>query len=184
MAAGSLAAHSLAYRAFAGDDVQRLKMLEHSGHDYLAYAHLALALCVTVVLVGLVLVVVGAMNERTCRPVSVWLFGLVLSIGFAVQEHAERFVASGEVPLEVVLEPTFGVGLLLQLAFAVAAAFVARALLASGEVIGRALTGRRRRHFAATPSPSKSTWSESRPPISVLALGHSQRAPPLHLSLG
>jgi hypothetical protein len=44
------------------------------------------------------------------RPV--WLFGVVLSLGVAVQEHVERFVAGGELPLDVVLEPTFAVGLL------------------------------------------------------------------------
>src|SRR5919109_859250 len=96
MAAGSLAAHSLAYRAVAGDGDERLELLEHSGHGFLAYAHLA------------------------------------------------------------------------------------KALLASGEVIGRALAGHRRRHFAATPAPSRRRSSDVRSPISVLALGHSQRAPPLH----
>jgi hypothetical protein len=184
MVVGSLAAHSLAYRAVAPDGDEHLALLEHSGHGYLAYAHLALALCVTVVLVGLVLVVVGAMKGRACSGVPVWLFGLVLSLGFAVQEHVERLVGSGEVQFDVVLEPTFVVGLVLQLAFALVAAVVARALLALGEVIGRALAGRRPRRLGANPSGCKSTSSVALAPSSILALGHAQRAPPLHLSFG
>lgn len=113
------------------------------------------------------LVVVGAANGRAC-PVLVWLFGRVLSLGFVVQEHVKRFVACGEIPLDVVVEPTFVVGLLLQLAFAVVAAIIASVLLASGEAIDRALAVRRRRRFARTPSPSRITSSEALPPTSIL----------------
>jgi hypothetical protein len=184
MAVGSLTAHSLADRAVASDGEERLALLERSGHGYLAYAHLGLAVCVTAVLVGLVLVVAGAMNGRTCWAAPAWVFGVVLSLGFAVQEHVERFVASGEVPLDVVLEPTFAVGLLLQFVFALVAAFLARILLALGEAIGRALGGRRSRRLAGNPSRSQSMSCAARPPRSILALGHAQRAPPLHLSFG
>jgi FtsH-binding integral membrane protein len=184
MAVGSLTAHSVAYRAVAPDGDERMALLEHSGHGYLAYAHLGLALCVTVVLVGVLLVVVGAMKGRSYPAVPAWLFGVVVSLGFTVQEHVERFVASGELPLDVVLEPTFAVALLLQFAFALAAAFLARALLALGEVVGRALAGRRPGRLAGNPSRSKCTSSAARPRSSILAVGHAQRAPPLHLSFG
>jgi hypothetical protein len=184
MAVGSLAAHALAYRAVESDGDERVALLERSGHDYLAYAHLGAALCVTAVLVGLVLVVVGAAKGRACSAVPVWLFGVALSLGFAVQEHVERFVASGELPLDVVLEPTFAVGPLLQLAFALAAAFLARALLGFGEVIGRAFAGRRPRRLAGSPSRLHGMSSAAPSPGSVLAIGHAQRAPPPHLSFG
>jgi len=182
MAVGSLTAHSLAYRAVAPDGEERLALLEHSGHGYLAYAHLGLALSVTVVLVGLLLVVVGAMKGRSYSAVPPWLFAVVLSLGFAVQEHVERFVASGELPLDVVLEPTFAVGLLLQFVSALVAAFLARTLLALGGVIGRALAGRRPRRPAGNPPRSKSMSSAAWPRGSILALGHAQRAPPVDLS--
>ena len=184
MAVGSLTAHSLAYRAVAPDDDERLALLEHSGHGYLAYAHLGLALCVTALLVGLLLVVVSAMNGQACATVPAWLFGVVLSLGFAVQEHVERFVATGQLPLDVVLEPTFAVGLLLEFAFALVAVVVARALLGLGEVIGSALAARRARRLAGSRYRSRSTSRVARPPSSILALGHAQRAPPLQLSLG
>lgn len=182
MAVGSIAAHSLAYHAVAPERDERLALLARTGHGYLAYAHLAVAVCVTVTLAGLVAVVVGAMKGRTCSAVPAWPIALVLSLGFAVQEHVERLIASGEIPLDAVLEPTFTVGLLLQFAFALGAAYLARALLASGVVVGRALAGRRR-HPARTRSRSKSASSAAPPPRSVLALGHAQRAPPL-LPLG
>jgi hypothetical protein len=184
MAVGSLTAHAVAYRAVEPDGDERVALLERTGHDYLAYAHLGLALCVTAVLVGLVLVVVGVAKGRACSAVPVWLFGVVLSLGFAVQEHVERFVASGELPLDVVLELTFAVGLLLQLSFALAAGFLARALLALGEVIGRAFAGRRPRRLAGSPSRCHGKWSAAPSPGSILALGHAQRAPPLRLSFG
>ena len=82
-----MTAHLLAYRTVASDGNERSALLEHSGHGYLAYAHLGVALCVTAVLVGLVLVVVGAAKGRACSAVPVWLFDVVLSLGFAVQEH-------------------------------------------------------------------------------------------------
>jgi hypothetical protein len=184
MGIGTLAAHSLAYRAVATDGDERRELLEHSGHGYPAYAHLALALCVTLVLVGLVFVVVEARRGRGSRPVPVWLFGVVLSVGFTVQEHVERLVASGNVPVDVLLEPTFVVGLLLQLVFAVVAALVARALLASAEVVGRALTGRRSRRTVDPRTPDTSASTAALAPFPVLALGHGQRAPPLRPSFG
>jgi hypothetical protein len=184
MAVGSLTAHSLAYRAVAADGDEHLALLERSGHGYLGYAHLGLALSVTVVLAGLLLVVAGAIKGRTYWTVPAWSFGVALSLGFAVQEHVERFVATGEVPLDVVLEPTFAVGLLVQFAFALVAVFLARALLALGEVIGRALAGRRPRRASGSPSRFQDTSSAAWPPRSILALGHAQRAPPAQLSFG
>jgi hypothetical protein len=184
MAVGSLTAHALAYRAVASDGDERVALLERSGHGYLAYAHLGLALCVTAVIGGVLLVVVGAMRGRTYSAVPVWLFGVVLSLGFAVQEHVERFVVGGELPLDVVLEPTFAVGLLLQFAFALVAAVLARALLAIGEVIGRALAGRRPRRRAGSSSRSQGLSRAARPPGPILALGHAQRAPPVPLCDG
>jgi hypothetical protein len=181
LAIGSLTAHSLAYRAVAPDG-EAHALLEQSGHGYLFYAHLGLALCVTAVLVALVLVVVGA-KGRTSSDVPVWLFGLVPALGFAVQEHVERLVVTGEIPAAVVLEPTFAIGLLLQLAFALLAAMLVRALLAVGEAIGKALAGRRR-PLAASSASFESTSKVTVPPSSILALGHAQRAPPLNPSFG
>jgi hypothetical protein len=180
MATGSLVGHSLAYRAVKPDGEERAALLEQSGHGYLSYAHLGLALCVTGVLVGLLLVVVGATKGGTRSAVPIWVFGLVPSLGFAVQEHVERFVVSGEIPLDVVLEPTFHVGLLLQLAFALLAAILTRALLTVGEALGRALAGRRRRRFPANPASSASASRATPVPCSILALCHAQRAPPPH----
>jgi hypothetical protein len=184
VAVGSLAAHSLAYRAAVPNEGRRLGLLERSGHGYLAYGHLAVALSVTVLVVALAVVVFAARKGRTCRAPPVWLVALVAAFAFAVQEHVERLLVSGELPLDAVREPTFAVGLVLQLTFAAVAALLARALLAFGEVIGRALARRRRQHPARGLIPSMREASVSLAPVSILALGHAQRAPPLPLSFG
>jgi hypothetical protein len=48
---------------------------------------------------------------------------------FALQEHMERLLHHGEFPWSAVLEPTFALGLLLQLPIALAAWLVAHLLL-------------------------------------------------------
>jgi hypothetical protein len=184
MAVGSLAAHSLAYRAAVPDEGRRLGVLAGSGHGYLAYGHLAVALCVTVLVVALAVVVFAARKGCICRAPPVWLVALVAALSFTVQEHVERLLVGGELPLDAVSEPTFAVGVALQLIFAAAAALLARALQAFGEVIGQALAGRRRQHPFGGSSPSVREASAVLAPVSIVALGHAQRGPPLLVSFG
>src|SRR3990172_8727238 len=65
---------------------------------------------------------------RRGRAPAAWPFAAVALGGFAVQEHLERLVHTGEPPL-LVTWPVFLLGLALQLPFALAAYLVARALL-------------------------------------------------------
>ena len=63
------------------------------------------------------------------KSIPAWLIALVPLAGFTLQEYAERFAHSGDVPWAAALEATFIVGLALQLPFAALAFVAARALL-------------------------------------------------------
>jgi hypothetical protein len=176
-----LGAHCFAYWLVAPRAGDHMGVHAEDGHAWLGYtpalAIWGLALLVT----GVVLCVgEGLRGQRPSRP-PVRLFALLPSAGFAVQESVERLIASGSIPYDLVFEPTFLIGLALQLPFAVAALLLTRALYALAFELGRALAGavvlgrpvrcwppslRRRPASALLVSPS------------VLALGHGQRAPP------
>jgi hypothetical protein len=152
-----------------------------SGHGYLGYAP-ALALWGSALLVaGLLLCVGEGLRGRRPSPPPVRLFVLLPPVGFALQEHLERLLGTGGIPHDLVLEPTFLVGLALQLPFAIAALLLAHALNALGFGIGRALARTlafRRPVSGAPPSVLRLPASATLVTHSVLALGHGPRAPP------
>jgi hypothetical protein len=181
---GWLAAHSLAYRVALPDDQERLNLLHRTGHGYLAYSNVFLALCLTVALVGFAISVVFGMERRGHATAPVLVLASIPPFGFVIQEHLERLLAGGTLPFGTVLEPTFAIGLLLQLPFAALGALLARVLLASGEAIGRLLASRRRPRFLH-PEPARE-WglSFSPAPSSIIALAYNERGPPRNLRLG
>jgi len=125
-AAGVLVGHDLAYRlAGVGSD---------GLHGYLAHApQLLVALSLPALLVALA-------GGRTQAPPA-WAFGLLGAGGFAAMEHLERL---GHGVPWLLTSPLFLLGLALQLPFALAAWWLARALLAL-EVPARARPPRRPR---------------------------------------
>jgi hypothetical protein len=177
----SLGAHSLAYRLVGGDGSRHRTLLEHSGHGYLSFAPLFLAFASALVLVGLALRVAAAQRGDR-RPLRLpWLVALVPPLVFVVQEHLERLLQSGELPISAALEPTFAVGLSLQLPLAVLALLVARALVAAAEAVGRNLARRPRRLRRRAPAAVAPAVPQQLRP-SVLALRRAGRAPPPALS--
>jgi hypothetical protein len=178
MAAGSLAAHALAYRIAEPRAHERADVLASTGHGYLGYAAPALAACFVLLVGGLVDTALRASRRRAPARIAAWPFALVPPFGFVLQEHFERLLANGDVPLGAALEPTFLVGFALQLPFALAALVAARVLLCVAERIGCALA-------SEPPLPAVRRLSDGplpggvfliRPP--ALALGRSQRGPP------
>lgn len=112
-AAGVLVGHDLAYR-LAGVGSEGL-------HGYLAHApQLLVALSVPALAV--------ALSGGRTRPPHPWAFGLLSVGGFAAMEHLER-LGHGGIPW-LLASPLFLLGLALQLPFALAAWWLARALLA------------------------------------------------------
>ena len=173
---GWAAAHGLAYRIVVPDAAERRHLLDETGHAYFDPAPL-FSLALTLVALGLVCCVVGS----RAAPRAPWAFALLPPGVFVVQEHLERLLHDGGLPLTTALDPTFVVGLLLQIPFALAALLVARGLAAFAD----ALTCRRRHSsrnvVRAASGPYGPTAPSALPRIGVLALGHGQRAPPTPL---
>jgi hypothetical protein len=151
MAAGCLAAHSLAYH---------LVDARAERHGYLAFAPLALGVLGALALLGAV---------RRGRARSPFPFAFLPPLAFVVQEHAERLDL-------VVTEPAFLVGLVLQLPFALAALVASRAFLGLADLVAAALAPRPRpRRGAALPLPAAASV---RRPASFLVGSCASRAPP------
>ena len=178
MGGGSLCAHGLAYRIAVPDPA-----FTKGAHSYLAAAPAFLALCLTVSLAALVgFAVAGARGERL-QPAPAWVFALLPPLGFALQEHLERLLHDGSFPLLAALEPTFLVGLLLQLPFALAALAAARALTGFVETLGKTLRELRPRHLRRSPPALRPVAEPALPRLRALAAGWAERGPPLPVSV-
>jgi hypothetical protein len=175
---GSQVAHALAYRLVTPDEALRAHELAVTGHAYLAYAPLVLAVCGALVLVALGAELGQLVTGRagaTQRPSAVTFAALAPAI-FVCQEHFERLVHDGGFPWDAAVQPAFVVGLLLQLPFAAAAYVLARLLLRAVGSLGRLLAGRPRRRVRSRASLRPARLAVPRVP--VLALGYSSRGPP------
>jgi hypothetical protein len=175
--AGWLGAHSVAYVLVVPDPDHRAELLSDAGHGYLGAAPLLLACAITLVLAGLALAILDGLRGGSRARVPVWPVALLPPLGFAVQEHLERLIELNAFPFEAVLEPTFIVGMALQLPFALAAVTLARAVLALGYLIGRAFAVRRSRPPAHPTDQRLPAWLGPKP-VRPLAAGHCERAPP------
>ena len=176
-----LGAHSLAYWLVSPGGTGHMALHTVSGHGYLGYAPALSVWGLALVLAGLLLCVGDGLRDRRPSPPPVRVFMLLPPIGFAVQEHLERLIGTGGIPHDLVLEPTFLVGLALQLPFALTALLVAHALTALGFGIGRALArllSFRRKLPRLPPLPLRRPASVALVSPSVLALGQGPRAPP------
>ena len=175
--AGCLAAHALAYLIAVPDPHARATLLERTGHGYLAHlpvlaaAGLSLALAAT-----LSHAVRGRVGARPCP----WFFALLPPLAFVLQEHLERLLAGGALPLETALHPTFLIGLALQLPFALLAYALVAAVLRAAEALALLLVRppRLRVRAAAALPPA---FTAPRP--ATRALATAQRGPPARLAL-
>ena len=107
-----------------------------------------------------------------------WFFALPL-IAFAVQEHLERLLHSGHLPLAAVLEPTFVVGLALQVPFGLAALALARIIFACADELADSLPPPPRPRSTRPLTIPLPVASFALPRISAIALGRSERGPPV-----
>jgi hypothetical protein len=181
MVASWLGAHSLAYWLVSPGGTEHMALHTVSGHGYLGYAPALAVWGLALVLAGLVLCVGHGLRDRRPSRPRMRVLVLVPLIGFAVQEHLERLIGTGGMPHDLVLEPTFLVGLALQLPLALAALLIAHTLTALGFGIGRALAlllSFRRRVPGLPPLLLRLPASVALVRPSVLALGHGPRAPP------
>lgn len=176
--AGSQVAHALVYRWVYPSAGVRSHELLATGHGYLSWLPVALALAGAAGLASLAASAVDAARGRCVRSLPAWAFGLLPPVAFALQEVLERSVHSGTFVWQAVESPTFLPGLALQVPFAAAALVTARLLLRTATAVGRLLATRR------TPRPGRRVGVLRRPatvhlprlvPLAAAAAG---RAPP------
>jgi hypothetical protein len=181
MVAGSQVAHVLAYRWVYPNAHVRLGELLATGHSYMgseAYLPMLLGMIFAAELVGLGGLLVAGVTRRPQRPVAAWAFALLPILAFTLQELLERWLLHSSFPWWMVLQPTFRVGLLLQLPFALTVYLCARLLLRGTVAVGRGLRGslppahatRRRLGWIVVEACSAAP--------ELLAGGHAGRGPP------
>jgi hypothetical protein len=173
---GSLAAHSLAYRAVEPGEHVRSQLLESTGHGYLAAVPYVAGACLAVTLAALAAVAARAWRGARSAPPE-WPIALVPLLGYGLQEYLERALAGADW-IATATEPTFLVGLALQLPFALLTLGIARRLTAIAETVGRSLApappGARPGLVLAVPRPTETVLAPAR----ALALGYAKRGPP------
>jgi hypothetical protein len=176
-----MGAHCFAYWLVAPGGEEHMGMHAEGSHAYLGYTPALVLWGLALLAAGLVFSVGEGLRGRRPSPPPVRLFVLLPPIGFAVQEPLERLMGTGQVPVDIVLEPTFILGLGLQLPFAVVALLLAHALGAIGFGAGRALAHRgviARRMVGVSARPVRPSADALAAPPSVLARAHGPRAPP------
>lgn len=149
---GVLVAHQGSYLLVAPQEHSQL--LADTGHGYLQHSMTVLSVLSAAVCVGILLSVVGNWRGRTAAAIPTWPFAMMGPAAFALQEHMERLLHDGMFPWTAALEPTFALGLLLQLPIALAAWLVAHLLLRVTRVLVGALS-RALADFASRPGTSE-----------------------------
>jgi hypothetical protein len=177
-----LGAHCLAYWLVSPGAEHHMGMHAEHGHAWLGYTPAFALWGLAVAVAGLVLCVSeGLRGGRPSHP-PVRLFALLPPAGFTLQEFVERLIGSGSIPYDLVVEPTFLLGLALQLPFALVALLLTRALYSIGFGLGHVLAATlaigRPLHYTGPLPPPLRLASATLVSPSVLALGHGQRAPP------
>jgi hypothetical protein len=174
---GLAAGHELSYRLTVPHGL-RGQELAATGHGYLDYLPMVLALALTLVGAAFAWLVFSTLRRRDPGVLPAWVLLAVPLVAFALQEHLERTLFGGAFPWELAGTRTFQVGLLLQVPFGVAAVLVARLFeslaLRVARALGRARPPRRR---GALQQPGFAA-AVSLPRLRPLALACSERGPP------
>jgi hypothetical protein len=179
MLAGTEVAHALAYRIVYPVASVRWHALAESGHGYLGYAPLVAGIGVAIVVAGVASTALDAIRRRPVRQLPAWAFGSLPLVGVTVQEFTERLIETRTLPWWMVEQPTFRVGLALQLPFALAAYVAARLLLRVGRAIGDAVARRLRRPAPVRAAQAHAPSATRFVPRAPFAGGWSVRGPPL-----
>jgi hypothetical protein len=178
---GSQVAHGVAYWWAYPQTSLRVTALSDSGHGYLAYAPAALGFLAAVELIAFALVVADTVRCRPVRSLPPWVFLVIPELGFVLQEHLERVLASGVFPWSAALEPSFWRGLVLQVPLGFAAYLVAAILLRSASKVAEVVVARREvrvvtRCCASAPARPSFVFLRRLSPLAGTAAG---RAPPV-----
>jgi hypothetical protein len=134
---GTQAAHALAYDLVYPQAHARILLA--TGHGYLTWLPLALALAGAVALAALGVAAADAARGRPARALPAWAFAILPPAVFVIQEVLELSLHTGSLNVHALLAPTFLPGLLLQLPLALVAYTAACFFLRGAERVGRAL---------------------------------------------
>jgi hypothetical protein len=178
MGAGSQVAHVFAYRLVYPEAHVRLRELLATGHGYLGYTPVLLGFGAAVELAAFASILAGTVRRRRYDAVRPWAFALLPPLGFVIQEFLERWLAGSSFPWWMVQQPTFRIGLLLQLPFALAAYLLARLLLRVADRVGDVLHGALEGARLEVRTPGWPAFDFSPPRVAALAGGHAGRGPP------
>lgn len=180
MLAGLELGHAAAYRIVYPDPYERAQILAASGHGYLAYAPTLLAVAGAFTLCALFHHgASGRVAEETGElQIPAGPFAALPLAAFALQEHLELLIHTGMLPFGATLEPTFLIGLGLQLPFALAAYGLARFLLRAAERIGVSLRDTPPRRWGTAPAAPQRPSPLVHPRLEPLVAGSSGRGPP------
>ena len=179
---GSQIAHGLAYWwAYPIADI-RDAILAHTGHGYLSYAPLLLSFLAALELLVVGVLVWDSVRGNAGRGLPTWVFLWLPLVGFVVQEHFERLIATGSFPWWAVEAPTFWRGLVLQIPLGLAAYALARALRRAAEVVAAVLVRRRDGATSHRLAPLR-TWAAPAAllrlaPLALCAAGRAPPSPP------
>ncbi len=180
MLAGSQIAHVLAYRIVYPEASLRLRDLVETGHGYMTMLPLALGVAAAVVGLSLAASAVDAARGRSVQQLPPWAFALLPVAGFAFQEYIERWLAWGFFPWYAAEQPTFVLGIALQIPFGALAYLAARLLLRTAKRLGRRLAHVSPPRLRASVPPVLVPAAQPLPPLpSLLSRGLGRRGPPL-----
>lgn len=176
---GSQVAHKLVYLGVEPNHGEREHLLESTGHGYLEYAPIGAALVVALCAAAVTLQFCQALRGGGGVRLRAAPFALVPVATFASQEYFERLVHYGQFPLAAAFEPTFLLGIALQLPFALLAYVAARLLLHAARVLARSLGDLRPSVAPRGVASERAPLPVALPRPSALARGYAGRGPPL-----
>lgn len=166
------AAHEFDYRLVVPDAHERAHLLAATGHEYFSAYPLLAAAALAALVLGLAGRIAGGGASTARWPFAALPFGV-----FALQEPLERALHSGALDLSSFAEPTFAVGLALQIPFAALAWALARLLLQAADAVAAVLRRSPPRSYGAA-APLLLPASVHLPRRAPLACALAGRGPP------
>ena len=180
MLAGSQVAHLLAYRIVYPQASVRVQALVETGHSYMSMLPLVLGVAGSIVALSLAASTIDAARGRGVQSLPPWAFAFLPVAGFALQEYIERWLDWGFFPWHAAAQPTFLIGIALQLPFGALAYVVARLLLRTAKRLGRRVGLAALPRARVVPRPLLVPHAQPLPPLSsLLSRRLGRRGPPL-----
>lgn len=173
-------AHALAYRVVFPQASLRGAVLAATGHAYVSWLPLVLAVGGAVAIVGLAAAVADVVRGGTVRELGAGAFAALPPLAFALQELLELSLHTGHVAWHAFAAPTFLPGLALQLPFALLAFVVTRLLLRAAVKVARILA---REHRPAATARVRYFCSRVATPLQPGCGSAAPRGPPLPVGI-